>query len=128
MSEVARIKPVVVDEGVTDVDKLELAGELGWSGVGLKTCKGHSSSLLYVAKAAESGLCLTVQDLTNPGRSLVHSVGLAARVDTLMGVECNSRQFLPGAEPELQAQHPTLFMPQEGLVYTETIGETGLGY
>jgi len=128
MSEVARIKPVVVDEGVTDVDKLELAAELGWSGVGLKTCKGHSSSLLYVAKAAESGLCLTVQDLTNPGRSLVHSVGLAARVNTLMGVECNSRQFLPGAEPELQAKHRTLFMPQEGLVYTATIGETGLGY
>jgi len=128
MHAVGRIKPVVVDEGVTDVDKLDLARELGWSGVGLKTCKGHSASLLYIAKAKEAGLALTVQDLTNPGRALVHSVGLAARVDTLMGVECNSRQFLPGAEPKLQEAHRSLFSPVHGQVSTETLGPDGLGY
>ena len=128
MSEVAAIKPVVVDEGVTDLDKLDLAMELGWSGVGLKTCKGHSSSLLYVAAARQAGLVLTVQDLTNPGRSLLHSVGLAARIDTLMGVEYNSRQYLPEAEPEFRARHESLFSVREGAVSTRSIGPVGLGY
>lgn len=128
MSEVARIKPVVVDEGVTDLEKLDLALELGWSGIGLKTCKGHSSSLLYVAKAKEAGLALTVQDLTNPGRSLLHSVGLAARIDTLMGVEYNSRQYLPSAEPEFRVVHESLFVVTDGKVATASIGPTGIGY
>ncbi len=128
LSAVASIKPVVVDEGVTDLTKLDLAMELGWSGVGLKTCKGHSSSLLYVAKATEAGLALTVQDLTNPGRSLLHSVGLAARIDTLMGVEYNSRQYLPWAAPELRAAHDRLFVVSHGEVSTASIGAVGIGY
>lgn len=125
---VAALKPVVVDEGVTDVDKLDLAIELGWSGVGLKTCKGHSSSLLYVAKAREQGLVLTFQDLTNPGLSLVHEAGFAARIETLMGFEYNSRQFLPFEQPEVIARHQPLFAVREGQVSTETLSATGLGY
>ncbi len=128
MSEVAAIKPVVVDEGVTDVGKVDLALQLGWSGVGIKTCKGHSSSLLYVAKALQAGMVLTVQDLTNPGRSLLHSVGFAARIDTLMGVECNSRQFIPWSEPDFRSRHQPLFTVTDGNVSTETIGTSGLGY
>ena len=128
MSEVANIKPVVVDEGVRGLDTLDLAFELGWSGIGLKTCKGHSSSLLYVAKAREAGKVMTVQDLTNPGRSLVHSVGLASRIDTLMGVEYNSRQYLPWSEPDLRDAHEALFVVKDGRVSTSSIGPTGLGY
>jgi L-alanine-DL-glutamate epimerase-like enolase superfamily enzyme len=128
MRGVAALKPVVVDEGVTDLEKLRLAQELGWSGVGLKTCKGHTSSLLYLVTAREAGMVVTVQDLTNPGRSLVHSVGLAARIDTLMGVEYNSRQYLPGAAPEVRAAHPSLFTVQDGTVSTESIRPLGLGY
>ncbi len=128
MTEVAKYRPVVVDEGVTDVEMLRLAGELGWSGVGLKTCKGHSSSLLYVAYAQEHGMVLTVQDLTNPGLSLIHSAGLAARIDTLMGFEYNSRQYLPWASPELREQHRDLFTVIDGVVRTDSLSETGLGY
>ena len=128
MRPIAELKPVVVDEGVTDLEMLALARELGWSGVGLKTCKGHSSSLLYVAYAAENDMILTVQDLTNPGLSLVHSAGLAARVDTLMGFEYNSRQYLPYAAPELREKHPDLFTVREGIVSTASLSEVGLGY
>lgn len=128
MSAVAAMKPVVVDEGVTDLEKLRLARELGWSGVGLKTCKGHSASLLYQVTAREAGMAVTVQDLTNPGRSLIHSVGLAARIDTLMGVEYNSRQYLPLAEPELRAAHDSLFTVRAGAVSTDSIRPLGLGY
>lgn len=128
LSPVAALKPVVVDEGVTDVERMDLAIELGWSGVGLKTCKGHSSALLYVAKAKEKGLVLTFQDLTNPGLSLVHEAGFAARIDTLMGFEYNSRQFLPFEQPEVVAAHTSLFEVVDGQVSTETLGKTGLGY
>jgi len=128
LSEVAALKPVVVDEGVTSLEMLELAGELGWSGVGLKTCKGHSSTLLYIAKALASGMILTVQDLTNPGLSLIHSVGLSARIDTLMGVEYNSRQYLPYASPDLREKHPDLFTVKNGTVSTASMSPTGLGY
>jgi len=128
LSPVAKLKPVVVDEGVTDVDRMDLAIELGWSGVGLKTCKGHSSAMLYVAKAREKGLVLTFQDLTNPGLCLVHEAGFAARIDTLMGFEYNARQFLPFEQPEVQARHESLFKVVDGGVTTETLGQTGLGY
>lgn len=128
MSEVAAIKPVVVDEGVTSVEMMDLAIELGWSGVGLKTCKSHSSSLLYVAKAVEQGLVLTFQDLTNPGLSLVHEAGFAARIDTLMGFEYNSRQYLPDAHSDITSRHEALFTVRDGQVSTKSIGGPGLGY
>lgn len=128
LSPVAALKPVVVDEGVTDVERMDLAIELGWSGVGLKTCKGHSSALLYVAKARESGLVLTFQDLTNPGLSLVHEAAFAARIDTLMGFEYNSRQFCPFEQPEVQGRHESLFRVVDGQVSTATIGSSGIGY
>jgi len=127
-SAVSALKPVVVDEGVTSVEMLRMAGELGWSGVGLKTCKGHSSSLLYIALASASDMIMTVQDLTNPGLSLIHSVGLASRIDTLMGVEYNSRQYLPYASPDLRAKHPDLFTVNGGVVSTASMSPTGLGY
>jgi len=128
MRPVAALKPVVADEGITDTSRLELAAELGWSGVGLKTCKGHSSCLLYIAQARELGLVCTVQDLTNPGRSLVHSAGLAARTATLMGFEYNSRQYLPQADPAIRARHEGLFTVHDGRVRTASIGPVGLGY
>ncbi|MEN6547594.1 MAG: enolase C-terminal domain-like protein [Armatimonadia bacterium] len=128
LSAVSALKPVVVDEGVTDVERMDLAIELGWSGVGLKTCKGHSSAMLYVAKAKEKGLVLTFQDLTNPGLSLVHEAGFAARIDTLMGFEYNARQFIPFEQQDVQARHESLFTVVDGTVSTETLGKTGLGY
>jgi L-alanine-DL-glutamate epimerase-like enolase superfamily enzyme len=128
MREITKYKPVIADEGITDVDKVRLARELGWSGVGLKTCKGHSSSLLYAAMCTEFGMTYTLQDLTNPGLSLVHEAGLAARLNTLMGFEYNARQFLPNAAPDLQQRHAGLFTVREGQVSTESLAPVGLGY
>jgi len=50
MKEVAEIKPVLADEGVVDLHSFELALKLGWSGVAIKACKWHSSSLIYIAR------------------------------------------------------------------------------
>jgi len=128
MRELAAIKPVVVDEGVTEVQDLDLAQRLGWSGVALKTCKGHTSCLLYIAKAAEARMLYTVQDLTNPGLSLIHSVGLAARSFPVRGVEYNARQYIPWATQGVQRAHESLFRVRGGRVKTESLSSIGLGY
>ena len=128
MRELASIKPVVVDEGVTEVQDLDLAQRLGWSGVALKTCKGDTSCLLYIAKAAEARMLYTVQDLTNPGLSLVHSAGLAARSFPVRGVEYNARQYIPWATQGVQRAHESLFRVRGGRVKTESLSSIGLGY
>jgi len=128
MHKLSEIKPIVVDESLTTIQDLELAMELGWSGIALKTCKCQSSDLLFIAKATEADIPYTVQDLTNPGIALIQSVGLAARSYPLMGVEANSRQFFPAtSEPERRV-HPGLFNVVEGRVSTASIRGTGFGY
>jgi len=56
MREVSGIKPVLADEGVTDLESFDLALKLGWSGVAVKACKWHSSSLLYISKMEHLGI------------------------------------------------------------------------
>jgi len=128
MRKLAALKPVLADEAVTDLASFTLARELGWSGLALKTCKGHSAALVYLAALEEAGLPYSVQDLTNPGLALVHSAGLAARCRPLLGVECNARQYLPHACPQVQAGYPGLFQVHAGLVSTAELGPLGLGY
>ena len=128
MRPVARLKPVLADEAVAELDDLDLAFELGWSGVALKTCKGHTTTLLTIAKTVEAGKVYSVQDLTNPAYAYVHSVGLAARAKPLMGVEANARQFIPAANAELARRFPRLFTLRDGEVETREIGPLGLGY
>lgn len=128
MRRVAQIKPVLADEGVTDLESLELARSLGWSGIALKTCKGHSSALLYLAKCARYGMPYSIQDLTNIGLGLIHSAGLAASSAPIMGFEYNARQYLPFAEPSIQRKHASLFTVAAGTVSTETLAPLGLGY
>jgi len=128
LREVARRKPVLADEGVTSVEKFHLARELGWSGLALKTCKGHSAALLYVALCEHYGMPYTVQDLTNPGLALIHEAGFAARTRPLMGFEYNARQYLPHEQPEVQRKHLQLFTVRQGCVRTDSLGPTGLGY
>jgi len=128
MHKVAKIKPVLVDEGVTNAADLDLAKRLGWSGIALKTCKGHSACLLYLAKVKEYKMLYSVQDLTNPGLSFIHSAGFAARISPLKGVEYNARQYLPFAQKEIQKMHQPLFQVKNGEISTRTIKGPGLGY
>jgi len=127
MRPLASRKPVLADETVSTLADLDRALELGWSGIALKVCKGLSPSLLYVAKARREGLLYSVQDLTNPGCSLVQSVGFAARIEPIMGVECNSRQFIPDANARIESRHPGIVHPDGGYVVTESLDPLGLG-
>ena len=71
---------------------------------------------------------LMVQDLTNPSISLMHSAGFAARINTLMGVEYNSRQFTPTANDRMMAVHRDLFEVKDGFISTKTLDGPGLGF
>jgi L-alanine-DL-glutamate epimerase-like enolase superfamily enzyme len=128
LRELAALKPVIVDESLTGLEDMSLALELGWSGVALKTCKCHSMALLVAARAEVMGIPYTVQDLTNPGLALLHSVGLAARLHPLMGVEANSRQYYPDTSAPEAEVHPGIVQVRNGVAWTETLQGPGLGY
>ena len=128
MKKVAEIKPVLADEGVTDLESFELALRLGWSGVALKACKWHTSSLLYVAKMEHYGIPYSIQDLTCPGLALVHSASLAARTNPIKGFEYNARQYLPFAYSEIQEKHRSLFHVKAGRIRTGSLQPIGLGF
>jgi len=128
MKEVAKTKPVLADEGVTDLKTLDLALKLGWSGVAVKACKWHSSSLIYIAKMEHYGIPYSIQDLTCTGLALVHSASLAARSKPLKGFEYNARQYLPFAFNEVQEAHRSLFKVKDGFVQTDSLNPLGLGF
>ena len=128
MREVAALKPAIIDESLTGPADYDLARELGWSGVGLKTCKGQSGALLVLCRAIAEGVPYTIQDLTNPGLSLIHAVGFAARCNALNGVEANVHQFFPALSVPEETVHPRIFQRRDGVLKTDTLGDTGFGY
>jgi L-alanine-DL-glutamate epimerase-like enolase superfamily enzyme len=128
MRALAQIKPVFVDESLTDMTSFDLAMELSATGVALKTCKGHSMCLLMVARCHEENVPYAVQDLTNPSLAMLHSVGLAARIHTVMGVESNSRQFFPRASDDVRAVHRDIVDRPNGVAKTHSLKGCGLGF
>lgn len=128
MSGLSAVKPVLVDESLTSIDDLRLALELGWSGIALKSCKCLSSDLLLLCAAERAGIPYAIQDLTNPSLALIESIGLAARINTIKGVESNSRQFFPQANELVAEAHPGLFEIRDGYAHTESIAGAGLGF
>ncbi|UCD30638.1 MAG: hypothetical protein JSV03_04510 [Planctomycetota bacterium] len=128
MHQAAGIKPVVIDESLTDYQSLLMARELGYSGVALKTCKGQTEALLMAAAALEFKMFITVQDLTCPGASFLHSVGLAARIPTVAAVEGNARQYCPSANEKWANKYPDLFTIKKGTIKTGSLTRPGLGH
>jgi len=128
MSELASIKPVIVDESLLGPKEMDIALRLGWSGIALKTCKTQTMSLILAAKAEALKVPYTIQDLTNPGIALIQSAGLAARLNPLMGLEANSCQFFPGASEPEEKVHPGVFRRRKGKITTESIQGPGLGF
>ncbi len=128
MHEAAKIKPVVIDESLVDLESLQLAREQGYSGVALKACKGHSDALLMGAAAQKYGMFLCVQDLTCPGASFLHSASLAARIPTIAAIEGNGRQYCPAGNIGWQDLYPGMFEVTDGSVATALLDEIGLGF
>lgn len=123
-----KLRPIVVDEGLVDLESLIEARELGYTGLALKACKGQSHSVLFAAAARKYGMFLTVQDLTCPGAALVHSAAIAAWVPGTAGLEANARQYLPAANAPWAEKLPGLFTITDGLLHTDCLaGRPGLG-
>lgn len=127
MHRAAAIKPVVIDESLVDYESLLLARQLGYSGVALKTCKGHSEALLMGAAAQKFQMFLCVQDLTCPGYSFLHSASLAARIPTVAAIEGNARQYCPTANAQWSQRYPEFFHPADGSIPTGILTGPGLG-
>jgi len=127
MHEAAKLRPVVIDESLTDLDSLLLAREMGYNGVALKACKGQSQAMLMAAAAAKYKMFVCVQDLTCPGASLIQSVGISARVSGVAGIEANARQYVPAANAPWAERFPGVFDVRDGYVRTGQINGPGLG-
>jgi L-alanine-DL-glutamate epimerase-like enolase superfamily enzyme len=127
MHEAAKLRPVVIDESLTDLESLLLAREMGYTGVALKACKGQSQAVLMAAAAQKYNMFLSVQDLTCPGASLVHSAGLAAHVPRVAAIEANARQFVPSANKDWENRFPGLFKIKNGMLDTSRLTGLGIG-
>lgn len=128
MHQAAKIKPVVIDESLLDFESLLLSRELGYSGVALKACKGHSEALLMGAAAQKYGMFLCVQDLTCPGASFLHSASLSARIPTVAAIEGNARQYCPAANRGWSERFPSMFQIRDGTLGTAVLDGPGLGF
>lgn len=128
MHKVAAVRPVVIDESLTGLDNLLLSRERGYSGVALKTCKGHGQALLMAAYAQKHKLFLCVQDLTCPGASFLHSASLAARAPSVEAIEGNARQYCPAANARWENRYGGLFHPTDGTIPTALLDGPGLGF
>lgn len=128
MHEAAALKPVVIDESLVDYQAFQMARELGYTGIALKACKGHTESLLMAAASQKHNMFLCVQDLTCPGQSFLHSASLAAWVPGVAAIEGNARQFCPAPNAPWQAVYPGLFDISTGVVQTSALNGWGLGF
>lgn len=124
---VSKLKPVMLDEGLTSMELLPEALAQGWTGLALKTCKGHSFALLAAAWAHAHGMLLSLQDLTNPGFSLIHGALLGANLPTINGVELNSPQFTPAANARWLPRLARLVEPTDGVHRLSKARPPGLG-
>lgn len=126
MHEASKLRPVVIDESLSDVEALYKAQQMGYSGAALKACKGQSQALLMAAAAQKEKMFLCVQDLTCPGASLIHSAGLSAHVPGVAGIEANSRQYVPAANASWEKRFPGLFIVKDGTMDTSVLNKPGL--
>ncbi|MEM0924417.1 MAG: enolase C-terminal domain-like protein, partial [Planctomycetota bacterium] len=127
MHEAAKLKPVVIDESLTDLETLLLAREMGYTGAALKACKGQSQSLIMAAAIKEMEMFLCVQDLTCPGASLIHSASMAAHIPGVAAIESNSRQYCPAANEAWRGRFPGIFEVKDGQMKTSCLDGIGLG-
>ncbi len=114
MHEAAKLRPVVIDESLTDVEALLLARKMGYTGCALKACKGQSHMMIIGSLAVKQKMFLCVQDLTCPGASLIQSASLAAHVPGVAAIEANSRQYVPAANKGWEKRFPGIFRITDG--------------
>ena len=119
--------PVVIDESLLDLESLQMAREMGYTGAALKACKGQSQSVVLASAARHMKMFLCVQDLTCPGASLIQSASLAAHVKGVSAIEANARQYCPNANTPWEKSFPGIFKINKGSMQTGCLNGLGLG-
>ena len=127
MHAAAKLVPVVIDESLTDIEALQTALSMGYTGAALKACKGQSHMMLISSIGVKHKLFLCVQDLTCPGASLIQSAALAAHVPGVAAIEANARQFMPAANEAWAGRFPGIFKITDGAMHTGELTGLGLG-
>ncbi len=127
MHAASKIKPVVIDESLTDLESLLLSREMGYTGAALKACKGQSFMMIAASVAEKQKMFLCVQDLTCPGASLIQSASLAAHVPDVKAIEANARQYMPTANQSWAKRFPGVFIIKDGTMETADLNGPGLG-
>ncbi len=127
MHAAAKLKPVVIDESLLDLESLLIAREMGYTGVAFKACKGQTQTLLLAAAAQIFGMFRCVQDLTCSGASLIQSAGIAAHIPGVAAIEANSRQYCPIANAGWTERYPGVFTTRDGTMNTAILNGPGLG-
>ena len=127
MHDAAKLKPVVIDESLLDLESMQLAREMGYTGVAFKACKGQTQTVLLAAAAQNYGMFRCVQDLSCPGASLIQSASIAAHIPGVAAIEANSRQYCPAANEPWQAKFPGVFTIRDGTMNTAILNGPGLG-
>ncbi|MEI8213544.1 MAG: enolase C-terminal domain-like protein [Planctomycetota bacterium] len=128
MHRVSRLKPVVIDESLTDLEMLQFAKQQGYSGIAIKACKGITDSVLLSAAAKQYGMKIYVQDLTCVGSSFMASAALASRIQGVTAVEGNGRQYCPAGNKDWESLYRPMFKILGGVVPTELLHGKGMGF
>lgn len=128
MHRVGRLMAVVVDESLTDVESLAVAQQLGYSGVGLRTSKTITLSILLAAAAKSKKMTAYVLDLPTAGASYLTSAALAAHLSAVDAVAGSGRQYCPAANDGWDGVYPPLFQIIGGTIPSELLDQPGLGF
>ena len=126
MFEAAKLRPVVIDESLTDLETLLLAREMGYTGVALKACKGQSQT------AADGGRGAEVQDVPLRAGSDLPGRGAGAfgrhrgARSGYSAVEANAREYVPAANAGWEKKFPGIFDVRDGWLKTTGLNGPGL--
>lgn len=133
VAELARVKPVIIDESDGDLDAFVQARALGYRGVSSKACKGFYKSLINLARcrrwntqdgaASSNAYFMSGEDLTTQaGISVQQDLALVSLLG-ISHVERNGHHFIDGfgdrPRPEAQSflqAHPDLYRLDRGRV------------
>lgn len=123
VTELAKYRPVIIDESDGELATFPEALKLGYAGVSSKNCKGFYKSILNAARVARlgPGYFMSAEDLTTqPGVSIQQDLALVSLLG-LSHVERNAHHFIDGMSSASDAEqdafvaaHPDLYERQQG--------------
>ena len=127
MQAAAELRPIVIDESLTDVEALLLSRTMGYTGASIKASKGQSQMLIVTSVAQKQKMFLCGGDMSCPGAALIQSASLPAHVRGVSAIEANARQYMPAANKAWESRFPGMFRITDGMIHTGELNGPGLG-